>query len=174
MEVLLRSQVGLLVSKTKKLPKPIGSDVIVELALLGTHISYAFCRFYWRWCSEIPEVSSLEAYVFLFQKISNRTHWTDPWTWVSNSSIATYLGSVGIRSHSIFVGFIQPKKVAEVCFKRPTINPSTPNVWTINHPVWTPGIGAAHRRRTGALICLASIWPLMLGAKKIYTPVKLT
>ena len=27
-----------------------------------------------------------------FQEISNRTHWTDPWTWVSDSSIATYLG----------------------------------------------------------------------------------
>ena len=39
------------------------------------------------------------------QEISNRTHWTDPEkTWVSNSSIAAYLGSVGIRSHSILDG----------------------------------------------------------------------
>ena len=38
------------------------------------------------------------------QEISNRTHRTDPSTWVSNSSIATYLGvNLGIWSHSIFV-----------------------------------------------------------------------
>ena len=37
------------------------------------------------------------------QEISNRTHRTDPSTWVSNSSIATYLGvNLGIWSHSIF------------------------------------------------------------------------
>ena len=43
----------------------------------------------------------------LFQEISNKTHWTDPEkTWVSNSSIAPYLGVRLVRSHSIFHGFM--------------------------------------------------------------------
>ena len=51
-------------------------------------------------------ISNLSSHAF--QEISNRTHWTDPSTWVSNSSIATYLGGpVGIRSHSTMDTYIR-------------------------------------------------------------------
>ena len=40
---------------------------------------------------------------FDLQKIPNRTHWTDPWTWVSNSSSNLLRGPL-VRSHSIFDG----------------------------------------------------------------------
>ena len=40
-----------------------------------------------------------------FQEISNRTHWTDPSTWVSNSSSNSLRGPL-VRSHSIFDGLV--------------------------------------------------------------------
>ena len=40
-----------------------------------------------------------------FQEISNRTHWTDPSTWVSNSSSNLLRGPL-VRSHSIFDGLV--------------------------------------------------------------------
>ena len=39
----------------------------------------------------------------IFQEISNRTHWTDPLTWVSNSS-SNFLRGPLVRSHSICDG----------------------------------------------------------------------
>ena len=50
-----------------------------------------------KWLYDIHDISSwddivLYLYVNIFQEISNRTHWTDPETWVSHSSIATSLG----------------------------------------------------------------------------------
>ena len=44
-----------------------------------------------------------------FQEISNRTHWTDPSTWVSNSSSNLLRGPL-VRSHSMFDGFL-------ICFE---------------------------------------------------------
>ena len=41
----------------------------------------------------------------LFQKISNRTYWTDPWTWVSNNSTNLLRGPL-VRSHSILDGIV--------------------------------------------------------------------
>ena len=49
--------------------------------LLSNAISYKFTRAISSECFKTP-----------IQEISNRTHWTDPSTWVSNSSIATYWG----------------------------------------------------------------------------------
>ena len=40
------------------------------------------------------------------QEISNRTHWTDPETWVSNNSSNLLRGPL-VRSHSIFDGYYQ-------------------------------------------------------------------
>ena len=40
-------------------------------------------------------------YLSTFQEISNRTHWTDPSTWVSNSSSNLLRGPL-VRSHSFF------------------------------------------------------------------------
>ena len=42
-------------------------------------------------------------YLLKFQEISNRTHWTDPSTWVSNISSDLLTGLL-VRSHSIFDG----------------------------------------------------------------------
>ena len=45
----------------------------------------------------------------IVQEISNRTHWTDPEkTWVSNSSIATYLWVRWYGPNSIFDGYRRP------------------------------------------------------------------
>ena len=55
-----------------------------------TTLSYAFCR--------VKRDS-------IFQEISNRTHWTDPSTWESNSP-RNFLRGPLVRSHSIFDGYI--------------------------------------------------------------------
>ena len=56
----------------------------------------------------ISQICCCRGLVGIFQKISNRTHWTEPEkkTWVSNSWIVTSSsGSGGIWSHSIFGWF---------------------------------------------------------------------
>ena len=50
---------------------------------------------------------SKESFPFI-QEISNRTHWTAPWPWVSNSSSNLLRGPL-VRSHSIFDGFMKPR-----------------------------------------------------------------
>ena len=50
----------------------------------------------------------------IFQEISNRTHWTDPSTWVSNSSSNLLRGPL-VRSHSILIEIYKPRNWSSVC-----------------------------------------------------------
>ena len=75
-------------------------------------------------------------------------HWTDPeQTWVSNSSIATYkTGSVGIRSHSSFDGYLPtfPIKIKDAMgYITPLICPKMN--WVTQRSSWLTGLGCPTR-----------------------------
>ena len=76
--------------------KKVALQVIARQAGKGYHASR----------DETRRCTTREAsFVDLFQEISNRTNWTDPSTWESNSS-SNFLRGPLVRSHSIFDGFV--------------------------------------------------------------------